>query len=132
MRISLLALPALAILAGCASDAEDVALRGQKELLGVSERQLLSCIGEPTARHREGAADLLVYFRETSSSAQMSIDTDKSPLSRSPAPYDYFRYCETTFSLQQGRVTDVAMKGRTATGRSTLSACGPIVAKCLK
>ncbi|MBX3456280.1 hypothetical protein [Ferrovibrio sp.] len=125
------------LLAGCSSASEDMALRGQKELVGASERQILACIGEPTARHREGNNDLLVYFRETSSSAPMSlgtgsIDSDKSPLSRSPAPYDYFRYCEATFAVRQGRVIDVAMTGRTATGRSTLSACGPIVAKCLK
>lgn len=133
MRItSLSALAFAALLSGCASEGEELALRSQKELVGVSEQRILACVGEPTARNRENGTDLLSYFRETSSSAPMSIDTDKSPLSRSPAPYDYFRYCEATFAVRQGRVVDVAMQGRTATGRSTLSACGPIVAKCLK
>ncbi len=119
------------LLAGCSTAQEDLALRGQKELLGLSEPQLLACAGEPTARNRENGVDLLSYFRESSASAQMSVDRDTSPLSRTPAPYEYFRYCETTFALRQGRVFDVAMKGRTATGRETLVACGQIVAKCL-
>lgn len=120
------------LLAGCSSTQEDLALRGQKELVGLPEAQLLACAGEPTARNRENGTDLLSYFRESSASAQMSVDEDKSPLSRTPGSYEYFRYCEITFALRQGRVVDVAMKGRTATGRETLVACGQIVARCLR
>ncbi|WP_428246008.1 hypothetical protein [Ferrovibrio sp.] len=124
----------LVLLAGCASGQEELALRGQKELVGLSEQQLLSCAGEPTARNRENGVDLLSYFRESSAYASMNSGTDRdySPLSRPGGDYEYFRYCETTFALRQGRVTEVAMKGRTATGRETLVACGQIVARCLK
>lgn len=120
------------LLAGCSSTQEDLARRGQKELVGLPEAQLLACAGEPTALNREQDTVLWSYFRESSASAQMSVDEDKSPLSRNPGSYEYFRYCETTFALRQGRVVDVAMKGRTATGRETLVACGQIVARCLR
>lgn len=123
---------AAGLLAACSSAQEEMALRGQKELIGLPEAQLFACAGEPTARNRENGTSLYSYFRESTASAQMSVERDTSPLSRTPGAYEYFRYCETTFAVRQGRVVDIAMKGRTATGRETLVACGQIVERCLK
>lgn len=121
------------LLASCASDFEGFAERGRSELVGLTAAQLASCAGEPVATNRENGADLVTYFRELSGSAPMSADTsDRSPLARPAGDYDYFRYCEATFVLRQGRVAEVLMKGRTATGRENLSACGAIVQRCLK
>lgn len=122
----------LPVLAGCASEQDALAIRGQSELKGLSARELQSCAGQPSARHREGSDELWVYFREASRSAATEVERDTGPLARPAGDYEYFRYCEATFVFRLGRVSEVAMKGRTSLGRETLSACGPIVAPCLK
>lgn len=126
------ALAALSGLTACSSEQIALAERGRQELKGMRDADLFACAGEPVARHRENGADLWVYFRESTGSAAMSVERETGPLARPAEDYDYFRYCEATFVLRQGRVSEVLMKGRTALGRETLQACGPIVAKCLR
>jgi hypothetical protein len=119
-------------LAGCASPLEQVAVRAQSEMIGMTDAQLKACAGEPTATNRENGADLWSYFRETSRSATTSSDIGYTPTNRGETSYDYFRYCEATFLLQGGRVRAVEYRGRTATGREILEPCGAIVERCVK
>jgi hypothetical protein len=130
----LLTLPLLGapILTGCASPLDRVAERARTEMVGMSEAQLKACAGEPTALNRENGIDLWSYFRETSRSATMTSDVGYTPTGRAESSYDYFRYCEATFALQNGRVREVEFRGRTATGREILEPCGAIVQRCVK
>jgi hypothetical protein len=117
--------------AGCASPLERVADRARTEMIGMSDTQLKACAGEPTALNRENGIDLWSYFRETARSATMVSDIGYTPTNRAETSYDYFRYCEATFALQNGRVQGVEFRGRTATGREIMEPCGAIVQRCV-
>lgn len=122
----------LPLLGACASPLDRVAERARTEMVGMSEAQLKACAGEPTALNRENGIDLWSYFRETSRSATMTSDIGYTPTGRAESSYDYFRYCEATFALQNGRVQSVEFRGRTATGREIMEPCGAIVQRCVK
>jgi hypothetical protein len=128
LPVLLLALP---LLGACASPLDQVAERARTEMIGMSEAQLKACAGEPTALNRENGIDLWSYFRETSRSATTISDVGYTPTNRAESSYDYFRYCEATFHLQNGRVREVDFRGRTATGREILEPCGAIVQRCV-
>ena len=119
-------------LAGCASPLEQLAERARTEMVGMTDSQLKACAGEPTAINRENGLDLWSYFRETTRSATTVSDVGYTPTHRGETSYDYFRYCEATFALQNGRVREVDFRGRTATGREILEPCGAIVQRCVK
>ncbi|PJI42163.1 hypothetical protein [Ferrovibrio sp.] len=119
-------------LAGCASPLEQVAERARTEMVGMSEAELKACIGEPTALNRENGIDLWSYFRETARSATTISDVGYTPTNRAETSYDYFRYCEAAFFLQNGRVREIEFRGRTATGREIMEPCGAIVERCVK
>lgn len=123
---------ALPLLGACASPLERVADRARTEMIGMSESQLKACAGEPTALNRENGIDLWSYFRETARSAATISDIGYTPTNRAETSYDYFRYCEATFALQNGRVQSVEFRGRTATGREIMEPCGAIVQRCVK
>jgi|GEM_PF-1281568 len=129
LPVLLLALP---LLGACASPLEQVAERARTEMVGMTEAQLKACAGEPTALNRENGIDLWSYFRETSRSATTISDVGYTPTNRAESSYDYFRYCEATFALQNGRVREVEFRGRTAMGREIMEPCGAIVQRCVK
>lgn len=118
-------------LAACASPLADKAEAARTRMIGSTAEQLQACAGQPTATNRENGIDLWSYFRETSRSAAAVSDVGYTPTNRGEASYDYFRYCEAIFVLQQGRVTQVEFRGRTSTGRETLEPCGAIVQRCV-
>ena len=130
MRLPVIALLLLA-LAACASPLADKAERARTQMLGLTADQLQACAGQPTATNRENGIDLWSYFRETSRSATAISDVGYTPTNRGETSYDYFRYCEAVFALQQGRVRAVDFRGRTSTGRETLEPCGAIVQRCV-
>lgn len=120
------------LLGACTSPLEQVAERARTDMIGMSEQQLKACAGEPTATNQENGIALWSYFRETSRSATAISDVGYTPTRRGETTYDYFRYCEATFALQNGRVREVAFRGRTATGREIMEPCGAIVERCVK
>ena len=128
---AILILPLL-LLAACSSDLELAAERAPRELPGLSAAQLKLCAGEPAAKNREGGNEIWSYFLETNASVSTDSGLGSSPVSSSITTYDYYRYCSAAFTLRDGRVTAVALKGRTSTGRSTLEPCGALVQSCLK
>ena len=141
-RLSLLGLLLPLALGACESmQEEELALRGQRELVGLTDQKLKLCAGEPTAAAREQGRDYWQYFREATRNVDIGATRDgsvlesslgRTPIERGSGSYDYFRYCEATFELQNGMVRSIAYKGRTSTGRETLTACAQIVAPCLK
>jgi hypothetical protein len=128
--IPLVLLPLL--LAACTSDLELAAERAPQDLPGLTATQLKLCAGEPAARNREGGNEVWSYFRETSSSVTADSGIGSTPTNRGVTSFDYYRYCDAAFTLRDGRVTAVELKGRTSTGRATLEPCGAIVQSCLK
>jgi hypothetical protein len=121
----------LPLIAACTSPLEHKAERARSEMIGLSADQLMACAGQPTARNREGGADIWSYFRETSRSATIQTEQGFSPAGRGEVMGDYFRYCEATFILQNGKISALEFRGRTATGREILEPCGAIVDRCL-
>lgn len=121
----------LPLIAACTSPLEHKAERARSEMIGLSADQLMACAGQPTARNRESGADIWSYFRETSRSATIQTEQGFSPAGRGEVMGDYFRYCEATFILQNGRISALEFRGRTATGREVLEPCGAIIDRCL-
>lgn len=117
--------------AACASPLIEKAERARTQMLGLTADQLQACAGQPTATNRENGTDIWSYFRETSRSATAISPVGYTPTNRGEATYDYFRYCEAVFAIQQGRVRAVEFRGRTSTGRETLEPCGAIVQRCV-
>lgn len=120
------------LLSACASPLDLAAEKAKTDMIGMSEQQLKACAGEPTATNLENGTALWSYFRETSRSAVAISDVGYTPTRRGETTYDYYRYCEATFALQNGRVRSVEYRGRTATGREVLEPCGAIVERCVK
>jgi hypothetical protein len=130
LLLSLLVPPLL--LAGCASDLDTAAARAPKELPGLTAAQLKLCAGEPAAKNREGGNEIWSYFRESSSSVTTDSGLGSTPTNRGITTFEYARYCDAAFTLRDGRVVAVALRGRTSTGRPTLEPCGALVQSCLK
>lgn len=119
-------------LASCASPYDGMAERAKTELIGISRAQLLACAGEPVDSAREQGAELLIYFREVTRRAAGPEPETRTPIPQLERGNDYSRYCEAVFFVREGRVSAIEMTGRTSIGRATLTACGPIVERCLK
>ncbi len=130
----LIALSLVTALAACASRETEMAQAAQKSLIGLTEDQVLACAGRPDQALADRGLRLLVYPRETV--RELTVDTPARPnptgMAQPQPTYDYYRVCETTFALQNGRVVQVRMRGRTETGRPNLDACGVTVSRCLR
>jgi hypothetical protein len=129
--VPLLLLP---LVVACASRQTEMAEAAQKSLIGLTEDQVLACAGRPDQALTDRGLRLLVYPRETV--RELTVDTPARPnptgMAQPQPTYDYYRVCETTFALQNGRVVQVRMRGRTETGRPNLDACGVTVSRCLR
>ncbi len=113
IRLAFPSVAALAI-AACASSLgrEELAERAQTELVGISAEKLLACAGAPNRRATSGGLEVLTYV--------VRKDTD-----------EIAHFCEATFVLKSGRVTEVSYRGTTGlvTGRAH---CGYVVENCLR
>lgn len=132
LAATLAAALAVGALTSCVSPYDGMAERGQTELIGISKAALLACAGEPSDTARENGAELFIYFREVTRRASGIEPEARTPIPQFEKGSDYSRYCEAVFFIRQDRVTAIEMKGRTSVGRATLTACGPIVERCLK
>lgn len=134
-----LVLPGIvALLVACANPSADQARYAQTALLGMPEQTLLSCAGAPERSYAAGGREYLTYAsRELVARPGFGVGLGFFGGSRHfgygigvPLASDYdvaSNYCEATFTVEGGRVTQVNYVG----GPYPLGQCYYIVRNCL-
>ncbi len=142
MRLMLLSAAGL-VLAGCAADRGEMALAAQGALIGLPRGDLLSCAGVPERSRAEGNVEYFTY----GSGQLVEYPTVTMGLGlgyyRSAHPYYGLGwgvpvapevrsdYCETTFTIVDGVVTDVNYVSASGVGASRFSQCYYTIQTCL-
>ena len=147
MRKSIILLFAVLLLAaGCAIHRASVASRAQKEMIGMSKRNLLACAGTPARAAVAGGTEFLTYV--SGGDTVGSVNT----YSTGHGSYTYHgggygsgtyqsygggvvsterRYCEVTFVLEDGVVSKINYSGRTGGLLTKGEQCAFAVENCL-
>jgi hypothetical protein len=119
------------LLTGCAVQRAEVAARAQKNLVGMSKAELLSCAGVPLRQDRAEGLEFLTYAGGGDVVSQ-AVVTQTSPSNGVASGKSARRYCEATFVLRDGRVERVNYQGRTGGLLTKGEQCAFIVESCLK
>jgi hypothetical protein len=140
MMLFRLAVVPLLVLGACANPQANVAQVAQTSLVGIPKDTLLSCAGVPDRSHLEGPREFFTYDSEQVVSyptATVGIGTFSDnfgfgigvPL----ASRDVIRsdYCETTFVIDNGIVSEVNYTSTTGMGSGRYAQCGRIVQNCV-
>jgi hypothetical protein len=127
LRVAALGAALTGLSLGCAAGVQGPVAEMRSKLVGVDARALRGCVGVPTSVDVEGDQEVHMYrFSEDSS------PLDRFPVGLSPAQRIGSRdrtrpetqgFCELTFRLQAGRVQDVQVKGRRASGLNDDAGC---------
>ena len=130
------ALAGALLIAACASVDSENALRARTELIGMPTAQLLSCAGVPD---RSRTVDNVEYFTyenerfESAGGASVGVFGGSGHVGggvRLPLGAQISSdYCEATFTLRNGVVTELVYN--TARGGGRYAVCGRIVEGCL-
>jgi hypothetical protein len=120
-----LALP----LAACAVEDAEVARVAQSRLVGLSEVDLLSCLGLPAKSQRLGNVEIKTYERAPASSGGLSLTL---PVIGGGVNVTGGGYCSATFKLVDGAVAAVHYTGDNDVLLGDNAFCAPIVQDCLK
>lgn len=119
------AVAACALLSGCAVKDSRIAHRAQRQLLGLSEVDLESCIGAPDQRQSFGSTDVLTYYAASTSSINYSLPIVGG------IGFSNGAYCHATFRIDHGRVTRVLYSGEKNATLAPDAYCAPISRTCL-
>jgi hypothetical protein len=118
-------------LSSCAIQRAEMASRTQKELVGMSKKNLLSCAGVPSRQERVEELEFLTFTG--------GDDTVGTGTANSVSPNIMFgvyrapqRSCEATFVLKDGIVEKVNYQGGTGGSLTKGERCAFIVENCLK
>jgi len=114
-----------AVLGGCAVQDSRLAHTAQTRLLGLSELDLVACLGVPDEKARFGSTDVLTYYATSSSSISYSV-----PLVGGIG-FSNGAYCHATFRVDAGRVTHVLYSGEKNATLAPDAYCAPISRTCL-
>jgi len=134
---------AVLALSGCANPRAEQAALAQNALIGISEDTLLSCAGVPDRSRSAGGRDFFTYEVDR-------IDSYAYPYPGFAGAGFYRRgywggwgwdrplateirstYCEATFILENGRVTQINYNTPTGSLGGSLSQCYDIVQNCM-
>jgi len=120
-------LPALTctLLSACAARDSGIAHQAQNRLLGLSEVDLVSCIGAPDQRQSFGATDVLTYYATSASSISYAVPVIGG------ISFSNGAYCHATFRIDNGRVTRVLYSGEKNATLAPDAYCAPISRTCL-
>ncbi|MDB4985786.1 MAG: hypothetical protein JWN04_964 [Myxococcaceae bacterium] len=122
-----LVLSVLIALSGCALHRARVAHKAERQLIGLSEEDLLQCAGAPAQEKRAGSLSFLTYHgggdavavAQPFGQSQIGIATIKH------------RYCDATFTLRNGRVAELHYRGRTGGLLTRDEQCAFVVDGCV-
>lgn len=134
----LLALAGALLIAACTSADSERALRAQTALIGMPSAQLLSCAGVPDRSRRDGDTEFFTYENErfeSTGGASVGVFGGSGHVGggvRLPLGAQVNSdYCEATFTLRNGVVTDLVYNTARGDGLRRYSVCGRIVESCL-
>jgi len=123
---SFLFLVLIANLSGCALHRARVAHRAEDKLVGLSEEELLRCAGAPAQERRAGELSFLTYHGGGDGVAIGAVAQSQLGVAAFKR-----RYCDATFTLQNGRVADLQYRGRTGGLLTRDEQCAFIVEDCV-
>lgn len=116
-----LAAGACLVTAGCTSlgtKSEQV----RSAMLGMKERELVSCLGPPTDYMFGAEKSLFTYRLDLRREA---FKFNETPLPSEPA------FCNVAFHIDQGVISDVAVRGIDLAGMNADATCTVVVGECL-
>ena len=134
---------AVTALASCASSRAQQALDARASLIGLPRDALFSCAGVPARSRIEGFREFATYQSEEfygGSSVGVGFGTGFGRHSHTgvgvgfgyPLSTDFrSRYCEATFIIESGIVTDVRYNAVSGYGTSRYSQCYNIIESCI-
>ena len=118
-------------ISGCTFQRAGLASRAQKELIGMTKKELLSCAGVPARQERVDDLEFLAYSGGGDSGGA-AVATSTSPSTAIATGKTSHRYCEVTFVLKDGVVKKVNYQGRTGGLLTKGEQCAFIIENCLK
>ena len=119
------ALPVLLLLSACASIDAHEARRG---LLGMSQRDVLSCIGIPDEKTRLNAEDAILEYNFADHDDIFSLDV----LTFGTMSLGARGECNVMLRMHGGQVEAVHFSDATTSEEGSLGACGPVVHEALR
>lgn len=120
-----LVLSVVIALSGCALHRARVARTAERQLIGLPEEELLQCAGAPAQEKRTGSLSFLTYHGggDAVAFAQGQSQSGTATIQH--------RYCDATFTLRNGRVTDLQYRGRTGGLLTRDEQCAFVVEDCV-
>jgi hypothetical protein len=95
-------------LSGCAVHRARVAHKAERQLMGLSETELLKCAGAPAQEKHAGSLSFLTYHGGGDGVAVGAVAQSQLGVASFKR-----RYRDATFTLENGRVADLQYRGRT-------------------
>lgn len=124
---------AIASLLGCATGVK----RGERVrsgLMELSPRQVVTCLGPPARLDRRGTSEWALYAhprRQRHGEASFLLRSSPSPHRVEP-PEITRGYCAYLFEFSSGRVSDLAVRGRTPGGLNADAECLIELHRCVE
>jgi len=113
------------LLSACAFKDSHLADLARTRLMGLSEKDLESCIGAPDQHSSFGNTDVLTYDATSTSGINWSI-----PLIGGVG-FSNGGYCHATFTVVNGRVDRVLYSGEKNATMAPDAYCAPIIRTCI-
>ena len=106
-----------------------VAEAAQTEMIGMSAKQVLACMGPPVSQASAGNTDAWSYY----SSSNVAVGTVQPVLPGQAATVTASQgYCTTTVTMTNGRVSQLSYQGYTGGILARNQQCGYAVARCVQ
>jgi hypothetical protein len=116
----------LSFLAGCAVKDSRIADNAPSRRMGMSEVDLVSCLGSPDQHSSFGNTDVLTYYASSASSTSYAVPIIGG------LSFSNGAYCHATFRLDGGHVTQLLYSGEKNATLAPDAYCAPIVRTCLE
>ena len=115
----------LLLLAGCQVEDSHIAGNAQKQLIGMSEVDLESCLGVPDQHATFGGTDILTYYASSTSNSSFTVPIVGG------IGFSNGGYCHATFQLKDSHVTQILYSGEKNATMAPDAYCAPILRTCM-